>query len=129
MLRPASLPEDHEDLFVARYPRLLRWAERLTEGQRAVAEDLVQDAFVQFTVKRPRLAAIENLDDYLYAMMRNLHISQVRRASQSQTTQLLISDYDTAHMGLRLLDPQRRLLGPRNLPHASTYFTSTPTTP
>ncbi|HEY2976261.1 MAG TPA: sigma-70 family RNA polymerase sigma factor [Pyrinomonadaceae bacterium] len=123
MLKPAILPDSHEDIFIARYRRLTASALRLVEGQRAQAEDLVQDAFIQFTLKRPDLNTIESLDDYLYVMLRNLHISQARRASQSQTTQLVISDYDTAQMGLRLLDPQRRLQARDDLRRVCEYVT------
>lgn len=123
MLKPAVLSESHEELFIARYPRLLASAVRLTEGQLAAAEDLVQDVFIQFTLKRPDLSSIQSLDDYLYVMLRNLHISQARRLSQSQTTQLVISDYDTAQMGLRLLDPQRRLQARDDLRRVCEYVT------
>ncbi|HEX9422019.1 MAG TPA: RNA polymerase sigma factor [Pyrinomonadaceae bacterium] len=109
MLRPAPVPGSHDDLFMARYQRLAGWALRLTEGDHHAAEDLVHDAFIQFTLKQPNLAVIENLDDYLYVMLRNLHISQARRASQTPTIQLAISDYDTAEIGLRLIDAQRQL--------------------
>src|SRR6266545_6476147 len=121
MLKPATLPGSHEDLFIARYRRLTAAALRLVEGQRAAAEDLVQDAFIQFTLKQPDLNSIKSLDDYLYVMLRNLHISQARRASQSQTTQLVISDYDTAQMGLRLIDPQRRLQARDDLRRVCEY--------
>jgi len=125
MLKPVPKPGDlaasHDDLFVARYERLVRWAVRLTEGQRHSAEDLVHDAFIQFTLKQPNLSTIENLDDYLYATLRNLHISQARRASQSPTMRLAISDYDTAQMGLRLVDPQRRLQARDDLRRVCEY--------
>jgi hypothetical protein len=55
----------HEDLFVARYEQLLSWACDSTEGDSERAEDLVQDAFIQFTLSRPVLDQIENLNGYL----------------------------------------------------------------
>ncbi len=119
--KPGDLAAGHDDLFIARYERLVRWALRLTEGQRETAEDLVQDAFIQFTLKQPNLAAIKSLDDYLYIMLRNLHISQARRASQTPTTRLAISDYDTAQIGLRLVDPQRRLQARDDLRRVCEY--------
>ncbi|MBA3356175.1 MAG: hypothetical protein H0U18_09625 [Pyrinomonadaceae bacterium] len=109
MLKPVpqlgKVDGSHDELFMARYERLVGWALRLAQGQRNVAEDLVHDAFIQFTLNRPDLSAIESLDDYLFIMLRNLHISQARRASQTPTIVLAISDYDTARMGLRLVDP------------------------
>jgi RNA polymerase sigma factor (sigma-70 family) len=125
MLKIAPKPGDpatsHDDLFMARYERLVRSALRLTEGQQQAAEDLVHDAFIQFTLKQPNLAAIESLDDYLFVMLRNLHISQARRASQTPTIRLVISDYDTAQMSLRLVDPQRRLQARDDLRRVCEY--------
>src|SRR5262245_17255262 len=121
MLRPAVAPGSDDEVFLSRYERLTRWALRLTEGRHHAAEDLVHDAFIQFTLKQPSLAAIENLDDYLFIMLRNLHISQARRASQSPTIHLPISDYDTARMGLRLIDPQRQLQARDDLRRVCEY--------
>jgi DNA-directed RNA polymerase specialized sigma24 family protein len=125
MLKPvpksSDLAASHDDLFMARYERLVGWALRLTEGQRPAAEDLVHDAFIQFTLKQPNLAVIQNLDDYLYVMLRNLHISQARRLSQAPNIHLAISDYDTAQMGLRLVDPQRRLQARDDLRRVCEY--------
>jgi DNA-directed RNA polymerase specialized sigma24 family protein len=105
MLKIAPKADDpstsHDDLFMARYERLVHAALRLTGGQQHAAEDLVHDAFIQFTLKRPNLTAIESPDDYLFVILRNLHISQARRAAQTPTLKLAISDYDTAKMGLR----------------------------
>jgi len=47
--RVAAQPDEkREQLFTERYQNLLAWAMRLTNHQREAAEDLVQDAFVQF---------------------------------------------------------------------------------
>lgn len=111
----------HDDLFIVRYQRLVGWALRLTDGQLHAAEDLVHDAFIQFTLKRPELASIESLDDYLFVMLRNLHISKARRASQALTITVAISDYDTARMGLRLIDAQRQLQARDDLQRVCAY--------
>ncbi len=73
--------QGYEDLFIARYEQLLLWAGDMTEGDWDRAEDLVQDAFIQFTLSRPSLGQIENLDGYLRVCLRNLFISQIRRSS------------------------------------------------
>ncbi len=39
----------HEEIFIARYDRLLKWAAHLTKPNRDLANDIVQEAFVQFT--------------------------------------------------------------------------------
>jgi DNA-directed RNA polymerase specialized sigma24 family protein len=67
MLEPSEIErggERHEDVFLARYGRLRAWALRLTEGDAGRAEDLVHDAFVQFTFTRPDLGRVRNLDGF-----------------------------------------------------------------
>jgi DNA-directed RNA polymerase specialized sigma24 family protein len=43
----------HQDLFLERYARLLDWALQLTSNDHAMAQDLVQNAYIQFTFTRP----------------------------------------------------------------------------
>jgi RNA polymerase sigma factor (sigma-70 family) len=94
-------PANPEDLFVQRYDLLLGWALSLTSHNQAQAEDLVHDAFIQFTHRRGDLAAIENTDAYLNRMLRNMYLSQVRRAGLIQDSRFSIADFDSAEMGLR----------------------------
>ena len=105
MLKPHSFIHHqdiaHEDLFVARYERLLAWAMSLTEGEAMEAEDLLHDAFIQFTLSRPDLDSIENLDGYLRQTLRNLRVSQCRRAAQKRLQPLCAADYDSAELSLR----------------------------
>jgi RNA polymerase sigma factor (sigma-70 family) len=105
MLKLLKVSASHEDLFVERYDRLLGWALQLAEHDRDLAEDMVHDAFVHFAaITRPDLSAIQNLDAYFYASLRNLHISQQRRASRVRFQQLSIVEYESAATGLRTLD-------------------------
>jgi DNA-directed RNA polymerase specialized sigma24 family protein len=69
MLRLQIAPPSHEDVFIARYERLLTWALQLANGIESQAEDLVHDAFVHFCLQKPNLATIENLDAYLYRVL------------------------------------------------------------
>jgi len=83
---------------------------QLTEGDRERAEDLVHDAYVHFNLSQPDLDAIGNLDGYLYRMLRNLYLSQVRRSLRQQhRAALSIVDYDSAEIGLRAEDPRQRI--------------------
>jgi DNA-directed RNA polymerase specialized sigma24 family protein len=96
--------QSSEDLFVERYAQLLAWALALTGQNRELAEDLVHDTFIQFTLNRPDLPAIGNLDGYLYACLRNMRLSQVRRASRVQQRSISIAEYDSATIVLRAPD-------------------------
>ncbi|HEX7174047.1 MAG TPA: sigma-70 family RNA polymerase sigma factor [Pyrinomonadaceae bacterium] len=98
--------ECHEDIFLARYAAMRGWALRLAEGDRARAEDLVHDAYVHFTLARPPLREVENLDGYLFVMLRNLHTSQARRAARLRERMLPAIDYDSASGAARAADPR-----------------------
>src|SRR5260370_26942184 len=86
-------PSSHEDLFIERYERLLAWSLKLTGYDRQLAEDLLHDTFVQFTLNRPELGTIHDLEGYLFAMLRNSHLSHVRRAPNVRTTSLSMVEF------------------------------------
>ena len=112
MLKPWPVAPNHEDLFMQHYQWLVNWALRLTDQNREQAEDLVHDCFVHFTICHPSLEAIgENLEGYFYTMLRNLHLSQVRRATRLRETivalpELSLLDYDSVEFGLKALEQQ-----------------------
>lgn len=109
MLEPSEIPRaeaSHEELFLARYGSLRSWALRLTGGDAARAEDLVHDAFVHFTLARPDLARMQNLDGYLYQMLRNLNTSHVRRAARRREDAPAVVEFDSAEFVLRAADPR-----------------------
>ena len=95
---------NHEEVFVRHYDRLLERALHLTQGDRQSAEDLVQEAFVQFTFTRPDLDSIEFLEGYLYGMVRNLHLMDLRRATHRRNEPLALVDFDSLDIGLRSRD-------------------------
>lgn len=81
-------------------------------GQRTrheLAEDMLHDFFLHFTVSKPDLSLVENLEGYLYVVMRNLHLSQVRRATRTPFRALSIVEFDTVDVGLWASDPRDRL--------------------
>jgi DNA-directed RNA polymerase specialized sigma24 family protein len=98
-----------EDLFLDRYPSLLRYALSLTRQDRPEAEDLVHDAFVRFTLVRPVLRQPDKLDVYLHAMLRNLHMSRVRRRTRRDEVALGLLEYDSLAIALDAVDPRRWL--------------------
>jgi len=99
----------NEELFIERYDRLLRWSLQLTEQDHELAEDLLHDAFIQFTLSPADIDAIQNLEGYLYGMLRNLHLSQVRRTTRHRFQQLSIVEYESVLIGLRSVDPRTQI--------------------
>jgi RNA polymerase sigma factor (sigma-70 family) len=99
----------HEDVFLARYRALVLVALRVTDGNRAEAEDLVQEAFVRFTLVQPPLDDVRDLDAYLSRMLRNMYTSRIRRRLRAAETSLSILDYDSLDIGLHVMDASRQL--------------------
>ncbi len=92
-----------------RYSRLLDWSLRITDGDVQLAEDLVHDAFIQFSLSRPALHDIRDLDAYLYVVLRNINVSRVRRVNHLQKLTLTAADYDSAEIALRSVNPRAQL--------------------
>lgn len=90
---------------MARYERLRGWALHLSAHNRAAAEDLLQEAFVQFTLTGPDPRSIKNLDAYLFGLLRILHLSQLRRGARRARLLGMVMDYNAAVLGLRAVDP------------------------
>ena len=121
--RVAAQPDEkREQLFTERYESLLVWAMRLTNQQRDAAEDLVQDAFVQFMLGRTRLEEIENIDGYLRRMLRYMHVSRLSRSAQHlQEAALSVADYDSCRLGWTAIEPPRRMQAFEELYQICTY--------
>src|SRR5579864_8629073 len=97
-LAKQSQPVDyHEAVFLSRYHQLCSWARQLAKGNDAEAEDLVQDAFIDFIHSRPDLRAVQNLDAFLYTILRNIHRSQLQRHLRRRNLLLTVVDYDCAN--------------------------------
>jgi len=124
--RVAAQPEENreesfrEQLFTERYANLRLWAIHLT-NQESAADDLVQDAFVQWMLGRTRLEEIENIDGYLRNMLRNMHFSRMSRAAQRLQETLSIADYDSGLLGWAAIEPPRRLQASEDLHQICAY--------
>jgi RNA polymerase sigma factor (sigma-70 family) len=99
-----------EELFIRSYNQLLGWSLHLTGGDRTAAEDLLHDVYILFSLHRPDISSIDNLEGYLYTMLRNLHISRLRRAARSPLKQLSVIDLDSAERVLHTLTTEDRVL-------------------
>ena len=80
-------PRSHEEEFIRRYHFLFSRCLQLTK-QKDIAEDLLHDGFVQFTINRPDLGPIEDLDGYLCRLLRNLYYARLRLATWSPKNNL-----------------------------------------
>ena len=96
----------HEELFVARYDELRCWAERLCDGQVHDAEDLLQDAFIEFVRRKPVLEDIQDLSAYLRTMLRNMHVSGIRRGHSLKRGGRSCVDFDRLELAVAGIDPR-----------------------
>jgi RNA polymerase sigma factor (sigma-70 family) len=72
---------EHAEVFVEHYDQLLRLALYLCHSDRAMAEDLVQTAYIQFVTYHPELQALENPLAYLRRLVANVHKNQLVRSN------------------------------------------------
>jgi RNA polymerase sigma factor (sigma-70 family) len=121
MIQPVRIVSTHEDLFVDRYQHLRAWSMQLAGNHKDLADDLLHDAFVQFTFARPDLSEIHNLDGYLYRMLRNLHVSQIRREVRNRLQQLSVIEYDSALDSLSTTDLRDRCQAEEELRRVCRY--------
>ena len=125
MLEPDRISprsETREEVFTKRYAQLLAWALRLTNQHRASAEDLVQDAFIQFTRGRTNLAEIENVDGYLHRMLRNMNLSRLSRITeQIQGKTISFAEQELLLLNSQTVELQRRLQFHEDLQRVCQY--------
>jgi DNA-directed RNA polymerase specialized sigma24 family protein len=114
-------PTCHEELFVHRYTSLRDWALRLSGGDCLDADDLLHNAFLQFVLRRRDLSEIENLDAYLFGLLRRLRLSHARIALRRRQQPLVAVDYDTADMSLPGADVRELLQVREELRGACEY--------
>jgi DNA-directed RNA polymerase specialized sigma24 family protein len=91
-----------EGAFIDRYASLLKWALHLTQGDQAAAEDLVHDAYLQFCRSGQSLDEIQNLDGYLYSVLKYLHQSNLKRTARFPLKVLSPVEYDNVASSLNL---------------------------
>ena len=89
-----SLAAGDPEAFAALYDRLaarLRGAARTMTGTSSDAEDVVQDLFVELARGRARLAAVADLEAYVFTMLRNAVRRRGRRAALDRRAVLAIA--------------------------------------
>ncbi len=91
-----SRRSDRDRIFSSRYSSLLEWATFITQGSKQVAEDLVHDAYVLFTMPTSDPGDIRNVDGYLYTILKHLHRSSLKRFQRYPMESLSLIDYDSS---------------------------------
>lgn len=105
-----STEEAFETFFDAERVRLLGALIVMT-GNRAEAEELLQDAFLKVWERWERVAAMENPAGYLYRTALNLYRRRLRRASVAMRRAFNILPNIDELAGVEIRDEAVRLLG------------------
>ncbi|MBC7933237.1 MAG: sigma-70 family RNA polymerase sigma factor [Rubrivivax sp.] len=102
------------DEFMERYARLLKWAQKIPDADRDLAEDIVHEAFLQFTQSGADHISINNFDQYLREVLRNAHRTHLRQSTPRRFQQLSAIAPDAAEALMSDADP-RELLQARDM--------------
>ncbi|MFP5276260.1 MAG: RNA polymerase sigma factor [Acidobacteriota bacterium] len=82
------------------YGKLQTWGVALTRGDRVMAQEIVHDLCLHFTVAKPDLSQVTNLDGYLYTSLRHIYLSALARASREAMQTVNIADFDSVQFAL-----------------------------
>ena len=111
----------NEAVFFAYYSRLLEWALQITRNDRTEAEDLVHDFYLRLTRITKSIDEMEQLEHYLFKVLRNLYYSRLRRAGSAAHSDLMIVDYDSVEQGLAVADRRELLFARTHLRQICSY--------
>src|ERR1035438_2324373 len=111
----------NEELFFEYYPQILEWASQLAHLDRADAEDLVQDFYIQVKCINMPLADVDEIEPYLFKILRNLHYTRLRRKGRSPISEISIAEYDSLERGLVAVDRHDLFLVHANLKEICEY--------
>lgn len=82
------------------YGQLMEWGTLLTRGDDGKARDLVHDFCLHFTVTKPDLSSVSNLDGYLYKSLRNIYLSSLAQSSREALQLVNIAEFDSIQLAL-----------------------------
>jgi DNA-directed RNA polymerase specialized sigma24 family protein len=109
--REATSPSQIEQLLATYYSQLLKWGAVLTRGDVAKTQDIVQEFCLYFTLTKPDLSEVANLDGYLYTCLRHIYLSDLARASREALRFVNIADFDSFDFAIsvnQMGDPLQR---------------------
>jgi DNA-directed RNA polymerase specialized sigma24 family protein len=115
ILQPIRGQRTNEELFFEHYSQIFGWASQLVHSDRADAEDLVQEFYIHVTRSNVALADVDEIQPYLFKVLRNLHYSRMRQEGRSPIHDLSIVDYDSVEWGLAAVDRRGLFLVRANL--------------
>src|ERR1039457_5961608 len=98
--RTSRAVTDAESLLERYYNQLLKWGSVLTRGDMGMAQDIVHDLCLHFTLAKPDLSQVANMDGYLYTCLRHIYLSALARASREALQFVSVAEFDSIHFAL-----------------------------
>lgn len=89
-----------DQLFISRYASIFKWALHLAKYDVQHAQDLVQDAYVHFTLPTSDPNEIRDVDAYIYSILKHLNASSMKTFLRYPMDPLSVIDYDYSLMSL-----------------------------
>ena len=96
----------YERFFKENYDSLKRWALQITTYDHELAEDLVHDIYIRFSLRKEPPREVESLPGYVYAALRNAHVSYLRSTTKKGSRQLSMYDNDFIEDARLTIDPR-----------------------
>src|SRR5579871_151669 len=96
-------PEQSSDpvaLLEGFYPKLTEWAAGIARGQVALAQEIVQDLYVHFSLAKPDLGQVVNVEAYLYTCLRNIYLSTMAKLTRESEQLVSVADFDSMQFAL-----------------------------
>ena len=97
-----------EQYFHAHYDRIVEWALVVTKNDHAIHRDIVHDVYVRLSGTTVRPESLANPNGYLFTVLRNAHLSKVKRATRMREVSL-----DSEFSGEGLQRDPRKLMAIR----------------
>ena len=103
--RDPSPAAETEKLLDSYYGQLLKWGILLTRGNAGMAQDIVHDLCLHFTLVKPDLSQVANLDGYLYTCLRHIYLSGLARSSREAMQFVSVAEFDSIQFALAATSP------------------------
>jgi DNA-directed RNA polymerase specialized sigma24 family protein len=84
-----------DQILASRYSQLLQWGVVLTRGDVGKTEEIVQELCLYFTLTKPDLSVVANLDGYLYTALRHIYLSSLARSSREALHFVSVAEFDS----------------------------------
>lgn len=78
-----------------RYAQFMNRAAVLARGDKAKAQEMVQELCLYFSMTKPDLNTINNVDGYLYTCLRHIYLSGIVRATRESRRVISTADFDS----------------------------------